>query len=101
MDVWLAEDATAIVSRVEYKPDNDQIIGYVPPLTKGTGLPEVNAFPATSISVVKQFVDTHSTNKSKSVYAIVAIPLCDNAPSYVLCVFGTNNKFSYLNVLER
>lgn len=101
MDVWLAEDATAIVSRVEYKPDTDQIIGYVPTLMKETGLPEVNAFPATSISIVKKYVDEHSNNKSKSVYAIVAIPLCSNASPYVLCIYGTDNKFSYMNVLER
>lgn len=101
MDIWLAEDATAIVSRIEYKPDTNQIIGYVPRLTKGTGLPEVNGFPATSISVVKQYVDTNSNNKSKSVYAIVAIPLSGNAPPYVLCVYGTNNRFSHVDILER
>lgn len=100
-DIWLAEDATAIVSRIEYKPDNNQIIGYVPPLIEGIGLPKVNAFPATTISVVKGYVDSNINNKSKSVYAIVAIPLSDNGSPYVLCIYGTNNKFSYMTVLER
>lgn len=101
MNVWLAEDATAIVTRIEYKADNNQVIGYVPTLVPGTGLPKVESFPATSVSVVKNYVDLYTKNKSKSVYAIVAIPLSNKASPYVLCVFGTDNKFSYLNVLER
>lgn len=99
--VFIAEDATAIVCRVEYKPDDDSVIGFSSVLVPGTGLPQLQRFPASSISTVKKYFDENEENKAKSVYALVAIPLNNLATPFVIAIFGTQNKFSYLNVLDR
>lgn len=99
--VWIAEDATAILTRVEYKSDDDQVIGFVSPLNPGTGLPEIKKFPATSVSVVHNYFEQGVHDRAKSVYALVAIPLNAKATPYVLVIFGTQNKFSHQNVLDR
>lgn len=85
---------------MEFKPDNNQVIGFVSPLSE-TGLPVTNMFPATSASIVKRYFDENNDKKAKSVYALVATPLNNKATPYVLVVFGTQNKFSFQNVLDR
>lgn len=89
------------MTRIEYKPDTDQIIGFVPPLLGSTGLPATNGFPATSASIVKNYFDCNADNKARSVYALVAVPLTNKATPYVVAIFGTNNRFSFENVLTR
>lgn len=48
MQVWIAEDATAIVNRVEYQPSNGQVCGFTLPTNEETGMPIPFSFPATS-----------------------------------------------------
>lgn len=97
--VWIAEDATSIISRVEYMPSTGQIVGFVPKIVPGTGMPALHSFPATSLSAVKNYFDEHK--KSKSVYALVAVPLNSKASAYILSVFGTTNQFTSEEVLDR
>lgn len=97
--VWLSEDATKIVSRVKYCSKSNTIIGLVLPLDKKTGMPEKNFFEFESIAKVQQFLDHYS--KSEYAECFMATSLCDEAVSYCICLFATNNKFDSMDVINR
>lgn len=61
----------------------------------------MNKFPATSPSIVKGYFDQNNNKKSKSVYALVAVPLSNKATPFVISIFGTDNKFTHEHVLKR
>lgn len=59
----------------------------------------VAQFPATSAKeIIKHFEDGTPSNYA---YLINAQPLAENAAAFCLCLYGTNNKFSALNVASR
>ncbi|GAB0093294.1 hypothetical protein DMENIID0001_083760 [Sergentomyia squamirostris] len=95
--VWISEDATKIVAKVQYDHIDDQVVGLVPPLKKG--IPQIRSFPCTTPEQVKGYIDTIS--KSEYVYVVLAQPLVINAPPFLLMTFGTDNTFTSDDVLNR
>ncbi|GAB0086766.1 hypothetical protein DMENIID0001_009430 [Sergentomyia squamirostris] len=95
--VWISEDATKIVAKVQYDHIDDQVVGLVPPLKKG--IPQIRSFPCTTPEQVKGYIDTIS--KSEYVYVVLAQPLVINAPPFLLITFGTDNTFTSDDVLNR
>lgn len=97
--VWLSEDATGIVSKVEYDPSTNQLIGLVLPINAETGMPISFSFKATSHNEIQRFME--SAEKSKLLYVVMAQPLIEHAPPFVLQLFFTKNQFSTLDVVKR
>lgn len=96
--VWLSEDATAIVSKVKYDPVTNQIVGVVLPLNKSNGCPISFSFMATSADTIRQYI---KEPMSKFVYIVMAQPLDEKIPPFLLQMFGTNSSFTTRDVIQR
>lgn len=96
--VWLSEDATGIVEKVEFDPKTNQMVGLVLPTDFQTGMPMPFSYLARN---TEEIHGNMKCNKSAHVYVIMAQPLVKHVPPYVLQLFGTDNKFSSENILLR
>lgn len=96
--VWLSEDATRITERVQYDSETNQLVGFVLPLSSN-GMPKSDTFVVKSAAEIERnFLESKT---SSLVYAIMAQPLQSNAPTFCLCLFGTDNKFDFKIVRRR
>lgn len=96
--VWLCEDATAINAKIEYHSATNQLVGIVLPMDQNTGVPVAFSFLAKSA----EDIEKHSKEPvSTSVYVVLAQPMKPNVPPFILHIFGTNNKFTAMNVMQR
>lgn len=96
--VWLSEDATAIIQKVTYDPTTNQMIGLVLPRDKITGCPKPFTFLATDAAAIKQHL---MQEKSTVLYLIMAQPLDERIPPFVLQLFGSDNRFTKEDVIKR
>ncbi|KAK3922650.1 Histidine--tRNA ligase [Frankliniella fusca] len=94
----LSEDATVVAQRVQYHPGSNQIVGFTLTLD-ANGLPITGSFQATSANTISQYFEDNSA--SKNAYCVVAQPYVDNAPCFVVVVYGTDNKFKAKDVHRR
>lgn len=99
--VWLSEDATGILPKIEYDSASSQLIGQVLPLDKDTGNPISNTYTARSYEDIKKHVENASATKSTLAYIIVAQALDEKAPPFILSIHGTDNKFKTEHILNR
>ncbi|KAJ1528905.1 hypothetical protein ONE63_007274 [Megalurothrips usitatus] len=98
MQVWVGEDATKAVDRVEFDPSSNLLVGLVLPLTEH-GVPRLRVFEATSTSAIQEIMRTEEV--AGSLYCIMAQPLSANASAFCLMLAGTNGKFDHHDVLRR
>ena len=96
--VSLGEDATRVVSRIEYDAETDKLIGFVLPC-ENNGLPVLDSFLATSFETMEAHFKTGSIAKYAFVY--MAQPLTVGVPAFCLACIGTDNKFNADIVLKR
>lgn len=96
--VWLSEDATAIVTKVEFDPKSNQMVGLVLPTNSLNGMPIPFSYVASS---EEEIYKNMNHNKSTIVYVVMAQPIEKNVPPFVLQLFGSDNKFETQNVLLR
>lgn len=96
--VWISEDGTRIVPKVNYDGVTDQIIGLVLPFDEKTGCPKTLSYKATTEAEIK----SHMKKKKASIaYVVMAQPLDETFPPFVLQLFGSDNEFTARNVLDR
>lgn len=96
--VWISEDASGIVPGVSYHSPSRQLVGLVLPLDTTTGMPIQRSFiPSTATDIAQQM----SKPKATSVYLVMAQPIMENIPPFVLQLFGTDNTFTSQNVQNR
>lgn len=94
--VWLSEDVTRITGRIEYDNEDNKLVGFVLPLKNGCL--KMDTFVATS---VKSVLDAFKTaSKSKYAYCIMAQPSIPSLPSFCVSIFGTDNCFSFEDVIN-
>ena len=96
--VAIGEDATRVISMVDYDVESNKLVGFVLPSTKN-GLPLTDAFLAISFESIKSAFQDGEFAKYAFVYMAQIVtkdvsPLC-------LCCFSTNNKFTAKQVLQR
>lgn len=96
----MSEDGSGINSKIEYDSISNQLVGLVLPIDKTTGVPVANTFLARSVEEIKEHANL-SAKKSTLVYIVVAQPISENAPPFILSIFGTDNKFKTEDVLRR
>lgn len=97
--VWLSEDATGIIPGVKYDSKSNQLIGLTLPLDETTGCPNIGTYIATDKNTMKNHLE--NSEKSNHVYLVMAQPLKEDVPAYVLMVFGTDNRFQSIDVINR
>lgn len=96
--VWLCEDGTGLIVKIEFDSATNQLIGIVLPINEWNGMPEPFVYMATSAEDIKK----HSKKPlSKYLYVVLAQPLHPNVPPFVLQIFGTDNKFESKDVVHR
>ncbi|KAF5281746.1 hypothetical protein FQA39_LY17704 [Lamprigera yunnana] len=99
LHIIVSEDQTAIVRRVQYDPKTNKIIGFAPPLSNNTGLPDITKF------VVTWAQDIEDAFKNEeicgNVLVVMAQPLAEEHPAFSLLLFASNNKFKAEDVLRR
>lgn len=96
-DVWICEDATGIVSNIQLDPRTNQLVGIVLPLDS-SGIPKAFSYLATSAEKIQNFLNY---SKSTHVYLVLAQPLVEGVPPFILQLYGTNNTFKTEHVLKR
>jgi len=96
--VWISEDGTRITSRIEYDPRTNLLVGFVPRLNRN-GLPYSDGLEAVSEEAMKQIFANRV--KAGTAYVIMAQPLADGAPPFILALFGTDNRFTAEDVAKR
>lgn len=87
-----------IVSRVIYDQTLDQLVGIALPLDPQTGCPKRFLFTARDEQEIRKFMHY---DKSTLVYIVMAIPMKQGIPPFILQLFGTNNKFTAVNTIHR
>lgn len=97
--IFIAEDASGIIDKINYDPKTNQLVGLVLPIVSKTGMPKPFSFIATSATEIERIMELHA--KSTLIYLVLAQPLIEHAPPFVLQVFGTDNKFTSVNVISR
>lgn len=97
-DIWLCEDGSGLIPKILYDPSLDQLIGMTLPIDEHTGCPKRFEFTTRDEEEIKKFC---RMNKSTLVYIILAIPLKEGVPPFLLQIFGTDNRFTGQNVVKR
>lgn len=98
LTVFLSEDATGIVKRVEYSSNYNLISGLVLPL--GTnGIPISDSFLANKFENILNYIKNN--NRASLVYVILAQPLEPGASPFCLAAFGIDNTFTADDILNR
>ena len=95
--VTIGEDATRVISRVEYDSETDRCVGFVLPVNQ-FGLPDGDSFLAISFEAIERIFSAHEISKYAYVYMVQPLAAPD-VPSFCLACFGTNNKFTSEHVL--
>lgn len=98
-EIWLSEDATAIVAKVSYDSVTSQLIGLVLPTCQKTGMPISFSFTPQTMKEVKQQIEQNPM--STHLYLVLAQPIKENVPPFILQAFGTDNTFKTNDVLKR
>lgn len=97
--VSLSEDATRISGRIQYDSKSNEIIGFVLPINKQTGMPIAHSFPARNAEeIFSHFKGGNSV--AHFVNVVMAQPLAD-APAFCVLVYGSDSKYSAEDVINR
>lgn len=98
LKIWLSEDQTRITGRIQYDAKSNKIVGLNLPFNHN-GLPISDAFYATSVTKIKNA--TERGRPSNNVNVLMVQPLAENSPAFCVCAFGSDNCFTYKNVLDK
>jgi len=96
--VSISEDATRIITRIDYDSESDRLVGFVLPCND-QGLPLVDSFLATTFESIQEMFEMNQ--RSKYAYVYMAQCLSNKIPPYCLACLGTDNCFSAPDVLNR
>lgn len=97
-DVWLCEDGSGIISKIQYDPTLDQLVGIVLPIDCDSGCPKKFEYTARTEEEIRMFMQY---KKSTLVYIVMAIPLKNGVAPFILQLYGTDNRFKAIDVIRR
>lgn len=100
--VFISEDCSAIIPKIEYDSTFNSFNGFVTPLSQG--IPIENAFQFNSFEQLKAAIDI--TPRANLVNVHLVQPIYDNTlslvpPPIVLSTYGTDNKLTSIDILKR
>lgn len=96
--VWLCEDGSSIVSKVDFDPKTNQMVGLVLPFNSSTGMPITFTYLAENEDEIYKNM---RSRMSSHVYLVMAQPMMIGVPPFIIQLFGTDNTFKTQNVLLR
>lgn len=96
--VWISEDATAIIPKINYDPVTCQLVGIPLPIDKVTGCPKMLAYET---KTQEEITEHMKKKKSTSVYVVMAQPLDERFPPFILQLWGIDNTFEAEDVSNR
>jgi len=96
--VSISEDATRIISRVEYDRESNRMVGFILSCDD-TGMALVDSFLATTFETIEECFKTQQM--SKLAYVYVAQCVLPGIPPFCLGCVGINNVFTATDVLKR
>lgn len=96
--IWLSEDGSGIISKVSFDAKTNQMVGLVLPLHHATGIPIPFTYQPNTVAEIEQYL-RHP--KSTLNYIVMAQPIKENVPPFVLQIFGVDNTFSTEDVMKR
>lgn len=96
--VWLSEDGTAITPKVNYDIVTDSLVGLVSPIDTETGCPILSFYNA---STANDIVEHMKKEKATTVYLVMAQPLNEKCPPFVLQIYGMNSSMTSRDVINR
>ena len=97
MDVSVGEDATRVISRIEYDSETDKLVGFVLPCDRDGLI--CDSFIATSFETMKSYFDNASLAKYAFVYVVQ--PLTKGVSPFCLACIATDNKFNAEVIMKR
>lgn len=98
--VSLSEDATRTMGKVQYDSKTNQLVGFVLPTSGVNGMPIPFSYRARSAKeILDHFAGTNVISTFLNV--IMAQPIARNVPAFCLLIFGSDNRYSSLDVLKR
>lgn len=100
-DVWISEDGSGIVQNIHYDSVFDQLVGHVLPNAPNTASPIPFSFKARDGDEIIKHMTNTNLKKSCLVYLVMAQPLSETVPPFVLQIFGTDNRFTKEDVVKR
>lgn len=92
----MSEDATQVISRVEYDSETNRLVGFVLPCNKD-GLPFANSFLALSFGGNEEYFKSQKI--SKFAYVFMAQCISHDIPTFCLGCIDSNNSFDVTIVL--
>lgn len=95
--VWLAEDGTGIIQKIVYDTASNQLIGIVLPTSKN-GMPITLAFTVKTMDEIEEYMKKQI---STIAYIVMAQPIKQGVPPFLLQIFGSDNKFKSSEVMNR
>lgn len=98
--VCISEDCTRVEGRIQYDSKTNQIIGFTLPIDNTTGLPAPFSFHARSAEEIFNHFSSEKNSVSSFVDVIMAQPLA-NAPPFCLALFGSDCKYTSIDVEKR
>ncbi|CAH1103849.1 unnamed protein product [Psylliodes chrysocephalus] len=99
MAIFVSEDQTAILKRVNYNSNLNKLVGFLLPLCKKKGFPLTNKFYVNSVNdISRAFMNETICNNA---YVFAAQPLVDKSPAFCLSIYGSDNVFQHTDVLKR
>lgn len=96
--VVIAEDQTRVWRKIRFDKQTNCLIGFVSPNAQN-GLPAPLFFKVHTSKSIQQYFEKYE--KASFVNLIVAQPLSPNAAGYCLAAYGSNNKFTHVDVKNR
>ena len=98
LEVSLSADATSLIPKVEYNVKLNSMIGFSRPV-KENGLPGAEESICDGVARIINAFD--KLDKATNVLIIMAQPMSDAVPPMRICSFGTNNKYTAVDVHNR
>lgn len=98
LDVWISENGSGIIPKIQYDPMHDELVGMTLDIDERNGCPQKFVSTAKDAEEIKKFM---KLEKSRLVYIVLAIPLNEEIPPFILQLYGTNNKFNTTSVVRR
>ncbi|CAF3288524.1 unnamed protein product [Rotaria sp. Silwood2] len=94
--IFVAEDATRCISCIDYDAQSNSFIGLSAPLVNG--LPQFNFFQTENFQILKNWFDEIDTSRFINLHMAKSLKL--SSPPFILCAYGSNNKFEAIDVLK-
>lgn len=97
LEVWMTEDGSGVINKVEYDPTNNTSIGLILPKNKNS-MPIKLHFQATPAKAIEDHFNNNQV--SSLIYIYIAQTNNPDVPPFCLLFFGTDNRMVFSDVLK-